>query len=66
MHLLNGMPMPLLQNYIGDSDIETLNRFLAHISAKSDLAKQMADNMAKMANVQGAVAADVLAETVKV
>ena len=66
MHLLNGMPMPLLQNYIGHSDMETLNRYLARISAKSDLAKQMADNMAKMANVQGAIAADVLAQTVKV
>jgi hypothetical protein len=66
MHLLNGMPMPLLQNYIGHSDMETLNRYLARISAKSDLAKQMADNMAKMTNVQGAVAADVMAETVKV
>jgi hypothetical protein len=40
--------------------------YLARISAKSDLAKQMADNMARMANVQGTVAADVLAETVKV
>lgn len=66
MHLLNGMPMPLLQNYIGHSDMETLNRYLARISAKSDLAKQLADNMAKMANVQGAIAADVLAQTVKV
>jgi integrase/recombinase XerD len=66
MYLLNGMPMPVLQNYIGHSDMETLNRYLARISAKSDLAKQMADNMAKMANVQGAVAADELAETVKV
>lgn len=66
MHLLNGMPVPLLQNYIGHSDMGTLNRYLARISAKSDLAKRMADNMAKMANVQGKVAADIMAETVKV
>jgi hypothetical protein len=66
MHLLNGMPMPLLQNYIGHSDMETLNRYLARISAKSDLAKQLADNMAKMAMIQGTVAADVMAESVKV
>jgi integrase len=66
MHLLNGMPMPLLQNYIGHSDMETLNRYLARISAKSDLAKQLADNMAKMAMIQGTVAADVLAAAVKV
>ena len=66
MHLLNGMPMPLLQNYIGHSDMETLNRYLARISAKSDLAKQLADNMAKMAMIQGTVAADVLVAAVKV
>ena len=66
MHLLNGMPMPLLQNYIGHSDMETLNRYLARISAKSDLARQMADHMAKMAQIQGTVAADVMAETVKI
>jgi integrase len=66
MHLLNGMPMPLLQNYIGHSDMETLNRYLARISAKSDLARQMADNMAKMANIQGTVAADIMAEAVKI
>jgi hypothetical protein len=66
MHLLNGMPMPLLQNYIGHSDMETLNRYLARISAKSDLAKQLADNMAKMAMIRGTVAADVMAKAVNV
>jgi integrase len=66
MHLLNGMPMPLLQNYIGHSDMQTLHRYLARISAKSDLAKQLADNMAKMAMIQGTVAANVMAEAVKV
>jgi hypothetical protein len=60
------MPMPLLQNYIGHSDMETLNRYLARISAKSDLARQMADNMATMTQIQGTVAADVMAETVKI
>jgi hypothetical protein len=39
---------------------------LARISAKSDLAKQLADNMAKMAMIQGTLAADVLAAVVKV
>jgi len=66
LHLLNGMPITLLQQYIGHSDLETLNRYLAHISAKSDLAKQLADNMAKMVAIQGSVAADVLADAVRV
>jgi integrase/recombinase XerD len=66
LDMLNGMPMPLLQNYIGHSDMETLNRYLAHISAKTDLDKQLADNMARMVAVQGCVAADVLAEAVAV
>jgi hypothetical protein len=66
MHLLNGMPMPLLQNYIGHSDMQTLNRYLARISAKSELAKQLADNMAKMAMIQGTIATDVLAASAKV
>lgn len=66
LHLLNGMPVPLLQNYIGHSDMTTLNRYLARISAKSDLAKQLADNMARMTNVQAKVAADFMAEIVKV
>ena len=56
-------PMPLLQNYIGHSDVQTLHRYLARISAKSDLAKQLADNMAK---IQGTVPANVMAEAVKV
>jgi len=66
LHLLNGIPMPLLQNCIGHSDMETLNRYLARVSAKSEMAKQLADNMAKMAQLQGTVAAAVMAETVKV
>ena len=65
LNMLNGMPMPLLQTYIGHSDMETLNRYLAHVSAKTDLAKQMADNMARMVNIQGSVAADVLAVTIQ-
>jgi len=66
LNLLAGMPITVLQNYIGHSDLETLNRYLAHVSAKSDLAKQMAENMARMIQVQGTVAADVMAEAVKV
>jgi integrase/recombinase XerD len=66
LNLLAGMPITVLQNYIGHSDLETLNRYLAHVSAKSDLAKQMVENMARMIQVQGTVAADVMAETVKV
>lgn len=66
MHLLNGMPITLLQNYIGHSDLETLNRYLARISAKSDMARKLADSMARMAQIQGAVAADAMAEAVQV
>lgn len=66
MHLLAGTPITLIQYYIGHSDLETLNRYLAHISAKTDLAKKMADNAAKMMNTQGGVAADLAAELVKV
>jgi non-homologous end joining protein Ku len=66
MNLLSGMPITLLQNYIGHSDLETLNRYLARISAKSDLAKQLADNMARMTNIQGTVAADMVADAIKV
>jgi integrase/recombinase XerD len=66
MHLLSGMPITLLQNYIGHSDLETLNRYLARISAKTETAKQMAENMAKMVAMQGSVAADVMAEAVEV
>jgi integrase len=66
MHLLSGMPITLLQQYIGHSDLETLNRYLARISAKSDLAKQLADNMARMTQIQGSVAADAMADAVRV
>jgi hypothetical protein len=45
--------------------LRRLNRYLAHISAKTDLAKQMADNMAKMVNLQAAVAANMMAAAVK-
>ena len=45
--------------------LRRLNRYLAHISAKTDLAKQMADNMAKMVNLQAAVAANMMADAVK-
>ena len=64
-HMLNGVPLPVIQQWIGHSDLETLNRYLAHISAKTDLARQMADNMAKMVNLQTAVAANMMADAVK-
>jgi integrase/recombinase XerD len=66
INLLNGVSMPQLQYFIGHSDMTTLSRYLARIAAKSDLAKQMAENMVKMVDRQGSAAADMLAETIEV
>jgi hypothetical protein len=63
--MLNGVPLPVIQQWIGHSDLETLNRYLAHISAKTDLAKQMADNMARQLNV-GASAAEMMVEKLNI
>jgi integrase/recombinase XerD len=64
-HMLNGVPLPVIQQWIGHSDLETLNRYLAHISAKTDLAKQMADNLARQLNV-GASAAEMMVEKLNI
>ena len=45
--------------------MEVLRLGLAPISAKTDLARQLADNMAKMVNLQAAVAANMMADAVK-
>jgi hypothetical protein len=44
--------------------LDAFEQILARISAKSDLAREMANNMGKMAQIQGT--ADVMAEAVKV
>jgi integrase/recombinase XerD len=66
INLLNGVPITQIQYFIGHSDLTTLNRYLARISAKSDLAKQMSENMVKWVGKSGAAAADMMAERVKV
>jgi integrase len=35
-HMLNGVPLPMLQCWIGHSDLETLNRYLAHRLGTAD------------------------------
>jgi integrase/recombinase XerD len=65
-HLWNGVPITTVQAWIGHSDLETLNRYVAKISPKSDMAKQMAENMVRMTQTHGAVSADSLADTVRV
>lgn len=65
-HLWNGVPITTLQAWIGHSDLTTLNRYVAHINAKSEMAKQMTDNLAKMTLVQGGIFAEAVAATVEI
>jgi integrase len=64
MHLLAGTPVMVIQNYLGHCDLTTIHRYLAHINAKSDLAKTMTESMARMAGIQGTITADALARAV--
>jgi site-specific recombinase XerD len=65
-HLWNGVPITTLQAWIGHSDLTTLNRYVAHINAKSEMAKQMTENLAKMTLVQGGIFAEAVAATVEI
>jgi integrase/recombinase XerD len=65
-HLWNGVPVTTLQAWIGHSDLTTLNRYVAHINAKSEMAKQMTENLAKMTLVQGGIFAEAIAATVEI
>jgi integrase/recombinase XerD len=66
LHLWNGVPITTLQAWIGHSDLTTLNRYVAHINAKSEMARQMTDNLAKMTLVQGGIFAEAVAATVEI
>jgi hypothetical protein len=44
----------------------TLNRYVAHINAKSEMAKQMTENLAKMTLVQGGIFAEAVATSLEI